>query len=82
MGNNIACKIVGICTIKIRMHDGIVLKKNLISLGTLDSLGYKYFGICPPSTPKNALYYSFFFFFFFCPYYALLNHDYALYSHA
>jgi hypothetical protein len=44
MGNNIACKIVGICTIRIRMHDGIVLKKNLISLGTLDSLGYKYFG--------------------------------------
>jgi hypothetical protein len=42
-------------TIRIRMHDGIVrtlkniqhipdLKKNLISLGTLDSLGYKYSG--------------------------------------
>jgi hypothetical protein len=44
MGNNIACKIVGICIIRIRMHDGIVLKKNLISLGTLDSIGYKYFG--------------------------------------
>jgi hypothetical protein len=55
MGNNVACKIVGIVTIRIRMHDGIVrtltnvrhipdLKKNLISLGTLDSLGYKYTG--------------------------------------
>jgi hypothetical protein len=53
MGNDVAWKIVGIGTIKIRMHDGIVrtltnvrhmldLKKNLISLGTLDSLGYKY----------------------------------------
>ena len=55
MGNNVAWKIVGIGTIRIRMHDGIVrtltnlrhildLKKNLISLGTLDSLGYKYSG--------------------------------------
>jgi hypothetical protein len=55
MRNNVACKIVGISTIKIKMHDGIVrtltnvrnipdLKKNLISLDTLDSLGYKYFG--------------------------------------
>jgi len=55
MGNNVACKIVGMGTIRIRMHDGIVrtlknvrhipyLKKNLISLGTLDSLGYKYSG--------------------------------------
>jgi hypothetical protein len=55
MGNDVACKIVGIGTIRIRMHDGIVrtltnvrhipdLKKNLISLGTLDSLGYKYSG--------------------------------------
>jgi hypothetical protein len=54
MGNNVAYKIVGIGTIKIRMHDGIVrtilknvrhmpdLKKNLISLDTLDSIGYKY----------------------------------------
>jgi len=55
MGNDVACKIVGMGTIRIRMHDGIVrtlknvqhipdLKKNLISLGTLDSLGYKYSG--------------------------------------
>ena len=53
MGNNVAYKIVGIGTIRIRMHDGIIrtltnvrhipdLKKNLISLCTLDSLGYKY----------------------------------------
>jgi hypothetical protein len=53
MGNNVACKIVGIGSIRIRMYDGIVriltnvrhipdLKKNLISLGTLDSLGYTY----------------------------------------
>jgi hypothetical protein len=55
MGNDVACKVVGMGTIKIRLHDGIVrtlknvrhvpdLKKNLISLGTLDSLGYKYSG--------------------------------------
>jgi hypothetical protein len=55
MGNDVACKIVGMGTIRIRMHDGIVrtlknvqhipdLKKNLISLDTLDSLGYKYSG--------------------------------------
>ena len=53
MGNNIACKTVGISSIRIRTHDGIVrtlteirhipnLKKNLISLGTLDTLGYKF----------------------------------------
>jgi len=47
------CKIIGIGSIKIRMHDGIVrilsnvrhvpnLKRNLISLGTLDSNGYKF----------------------------------------
>jgi hypothetical protein len=50
MGNDVACKIVGMGTIRIRMHDGIMrtlknvrhileLKKNLISLCTLDSLG-------------------------------------------
>ncbi|KAL5768311.1 hypothetical protein ACOSQ2_015094 [Xanthoceras sorbifolium] len=53
MGNNAQCKTVGIGTIRIRMHDGIVrtlsdvrhvpdLKKNLISLGTLDSNGCKF----------------------------------------
>jgi hypothetical protein len=55
MGNNVACKIVGIGAVRIRMHDRTVktlknvrhvpdLKINLISLGTLDSLGYKYSG--------------------------------------
>ena len=53
MGNNISCKVVGIGSIRIKMHDGVVrtltnvrhildLKKNLISLGTLDSQGCKY----------------------------------------
>ena len=53
MGNNAACKVVGIGAIKIKMFDGIVrtlldvkhvpeLKKNLISLGTLDSNGCTY----------------------------------------
>ncbi|KAL5547991.1 hypothetical protein UlMin_003222 [Ulmus minor] len=49
MGNDASCKVIGIGTVKIKMHDGIVrtlgnvrhileLKKNLISLGTFDSL--------------------------------------------
>ncbi|KAK3034900.1 hypothetical protein RJ639_033263 [Escallonia herrerae] len=53
MGNNVACKVVGIGSIQIRMHDGIVrtltdvrhvpeLRKILISLGTLDSNGCSY----------------------------------------
>jgi len=53
MRNNMPCKTIGIRSIKIRMHDGIVrtlsnvrhvpdLKKNLISLGILDSNGYKF----------------------------------------
>ena len=52
MGNDVTCKTVGIGSIRIRMFDGIVrtltnvrhvpdLKKNLISLGVLDSSGYK-----------------------------------------
>ena len=52
MGNDASCKTVGIGTIKIRMHDGIVriledvryvpeLRKNLISLGCLDAIGCK-----------------------------------------
>jgi hypothetical protein len=54
MGNDVTSKIVGMGTIRIRIHDKIVrtmknvhipdLKKNLISFGTLDSLEYKYFG--------------------------------------
>ncbi|KAK3029672.1 hypothetical protein RJ639_039164 [Escallonia herrerae] len=50
MGNDVACKVVEIGSFQIRMHDGIVrtlidvrhipeLRKNLISLGTLDSNG-------------------------------------------
>ncbi|KAK3025295.1 hypothetical protein RJ639_044097 [Escallonia herrerae] len=53
MGNNVAYKVVGIGSIQIRMHDGIVrtltdvrhvpeVRKNLISLGTLDSNGCSY----------------------------------------
>ncbi|KAK3002885.1 hypothetical protein RJ639_019249 [Escallonia herrerae] len=49
MCNDVVCEVMGICTIKIKMFDGIVrtlcdvryipdLKKNLISLGTLDSI--------------------------------------------
>ena len=52
MGNDVACKTVGIGSIRIRMFDGIVrtltdvrhvpdLRKNLISLGVLDSSGHK-----------------------------------------
>jgi hypothetical protein len=55
MGNGIPCKIVGVGSIRIRMFGGIVreltnvryvpeLKSNLISLGVLDSCGYKYTG--------------------------------------
>ncbi|KAK3028454.1 hypothetical protein RJ639_039046 [Escallonia herrerae] len=53
MENDVACKVVGISSIQIRMHDGIVrsltdvrhileLRKNLISLGTLESNGCSY----------------------------------------
>ncbi|KAH0669113.1 hypothetical protein KY285_023271 [Solanum tuberosum] len=53
MGNNATYKIIGIGSVRVRCHDGIVrtitevhhvpdLKKNLISLGTLDKQGYKY----------------------------------------
>jgi len=53
LGNNAACEVVGIGTVRIRMHDGVErtltdvrhvpkLKKSLISLGTLDDLGCKY----------------------------------------
>ncbi|KAG8485555.1 hypothetical protein CXB51_018931 [Gossypium anomalum] len=53
MGNNASCKIVGVGTIKVKMFDGVVrtlsdvryvpeLKRNLISLSTLDSKGYRY----------------------------------------
>ncbi|KAG8491200.1 hypothetical protein CXB51_014356 [Gossypium anomalum] len=53
MGNNASCKIASVGTIKVKMFDGVVrtlsdvrhvleLKRNLISLSTLDSKGYKY----------------------------------------
>ena len=53
MGNGIPCKTIGVGSIRIRMFDGIIreltdvryireLKSNLISLGVLDSCGYKY----------------------------------------
>jgi hypothetical protein len=52
MGNDFSCKIVGVDSVHIRMHDGYVrklidvrhvpeLRKNLISLGVLDFVGYK-----------------------------------------
>ena len=55
MGNNSSCKIVGIGIVKINMFDGIVrnltnikhvfdLKRNFISLSTLDLNGYKFIG--------------------------------------
>ncbi|KAL9270861.1 Retrovirus-related Pol polyprotein from transposon TNT 1-94-like protein [Drosera capensis] len=50
MGNDASCNVIGIGTIRIKMFDGVVrtlsnvrhipeLRKNLISLGTLDSIG-------------------------------------------
>ncbi|WVZ61696.1 hypothetical protein U9M48_011528 [Paspalum notatum var. saurae] len=55
MGDDRPCQIVGIGSIQIKMHDGIVrtltdvrhipdMTKNLISLSTLDGKGYKYSG--------------------------------------
>ena len=57
MGSNATCKIVGIGSVRVRCHDEIMrtitevrhvlnLKKNLISLGTLDKQGYKYMSDC------------------------------------
>uniref|UniRef100_A0A2N9HCZ1 Integrase catalytic domain-containing protein n=1 Tax=Fagus sylvatica TaxID=28930 RepID=A0A2N9HCZ1_FAGSY len=53
MGNDATCSVIGIGTVKIKMFDGVVrvvedvrhisdLRKNLISLGLLDDLGYSY----------------------------------------
>ncbi|KAG8482894.1 hypothetical protein CXB51_024220 [Gossypium anomalum] len=53
MGNNASCKIIGVGTIKVKMFDGVVktfsdvrhvpeLKRNLISLSTIDSKRYIY----------------------------------------
>ncbi|KAL6130850.1 hypothetical protein ACLB2K_069228 [Fragaria x ananassa] len=52
-GDDSPCRILGIGSVKIRMHDGVVrkpenvkyipkLRKNLISLGTLDKVRYRY----------------------------------------
>ncbi|KAH9649116.1 hypothetical protein KPL70_025868 [Citrus sinensis] len=51
MGNNVVCKIMGIGNINLKLHDGTIrelkqvryvpeLKRNLISLGMLDQMGY------------------------------------------
>ena len=53
MGNNNVCKIVGLGSVKVEMFDGSVqtlsdvrhaprLKRNLISLGMLDGMGYSF----------------------------------------
>ena len=53
--NNASCKVAGIGTVRIKMFDGVVytlcnvrhvsgLKRNLISLSSLDAKGYKYTG--------------------------------------
>lgn len=53
LGNNISCRVTGIGTIRLKMHNGVErilsevsyvpdLKRNLISLGTLDSCGYTF----------------------------------------
>ena len=55
MGNNYVCKAIGIGSIHIKMDDGVMrtltdvrhipaLKRNLLSLGALDSNGYKFVG--------------------------------------
>jgi hypothetical protein len=54
MGDNTPCEVIGIRSVKIKTHDGMTrtltdvrhvptMFKNLISLSTLDNLGYKYF---------------------------------------
>ena len=63
MGNDAACKIVGIGTLKVKMYNDIIrtfsnvrhvlsLKKNFISLGTLDANNYTY------SSSEGSLKYS------------------------
>jgi transposase InsO family protein len=54
MGDNTPCEVIGIGSVKIRTHDGMTrtltdvrhvptMFRNLISLSTLDNMGYKYF---------------------------------------
>ncbi|KAG9453140.1 hypothetical protein H6P81_006044 [Aristolochia fimbriata] len=53
MANNSTCRAIGKGSVRLKMHDGVIttltdvryvpdLKRNLISLGTLDSIGCKY----------------------------------------
>ena len=53
MKNNARCIVIGIGTVHVRMFDGVIrtlsevrhvsdMRKNLISLGTLDAKGFKY----------------------------------------
>ncbi|TXG63619.1 hypothetical protein EZV62_010613 [Acer yangbiense] len=53
MGNDVCCKVTGIGTVKLKMHDGVIrtlsnvkfvpdLKRNPISLGVLDASGFCY----------------------------------------
>jgi hypothetical protein len=54
MGDNTPCEVIGIGSVKIRTHDGMTctltnvrhvptMFRNLISLSTIDNMGYKYF---------------------------------------
>ena len=53
LGNNTECDVVGVCSVRIKMNDGIQrtltgvrhvleLKKNMISLSAPDLVGYRY----------------------------------------
>ena len=66
MGNGIPCKTIGVGSIRIKMLNAIVrelkdeiyvhdLKSNLISLGVLDSCGYKYTGQGGPLTLSKGM---------------------------
>lgn len=65
MGNNASCKVIGVGTIRIKMFDGVVralgdlrhvpnLKRDLISLSTLDAKGYKYSSECGVMTVRKS----------------------------
>lgn len=53
LGNDHSCRVKGLGSVKLRMHDGVniivtnviyipELRRNLISMGMLDSMGYKF----------------------------------------
>ncbi|KAL8170225.1 hypothetical protein V2J09_022029 [Rumex salicifolius] len=55
LGNNAPCKVLGVGTVKLKTHDGVErtlsevrhildLRRNIISLGTLEAKGFKYNG--------------------------------------